>query len=391
MSYICYHNKNFILIDSSVRNGVFCRLFSSDGKTKSILLQSTPTVHYSANLFSEGNLEIITIAQGSQLYYYKYVGTQFQKSLLLTAENNTSLMHPFLYTQNQIGQFLYITQLSTSHYQLNHQILGEDTHQLVTTFNQPPLQPKYVVTPSGVYFFYVEKQDVYTLNCIKIEANQISTYCYLRSEAPLIDYSICIVHNEVHVCYVLEKDRTYNLYYLNSPSTQINFLASSHTSMAPVIFYYYHGLWINTFINEQLHLLLSMDLGTSFSIPLLCSIQSHLQRSVFINTSLKYLIASELYISLDHNIRLCILSTIDIQGLHRALPTELDLLLEGLSLNMCQKDNCELVVETNRLKQELNLLKQQQPISSPKAQTHIASATTAFMEELTGWDLPPRL
>ncbi len=391
MSYVCYHNKNFIAIDSSLRNGVFCRFFPSDGKTKSIVLQSTPTIHYSATLSGEGNLEIIIISQGSQLYYYKYAGAQFQKSLLLTAENSTSFMHPFLYTQNQISQFLYTIQFSTSHYQLHHQIIGEGTNALIATFKQSPLQPKYVTTLSGVYFFYIEKQDVYTLNCIKIEANQVSTYCYLRSETPLIDYSICIVHNAVHVCYVLEKDHTYNLYYLNSISTQINFLTSSHTPMAPVIFYYYHGLWINTFINEQLHLLLSMDLGASFSIPLLCSIQSHLQRSLFISTSLKYLIASELYISLDHSIRLCTLSTIDIEGLHRALPAELDLLLEGLSLNICQKESCELVAETNRLRQEINLLKQQQPISSPRTQTHIASATTAFMEELTGWDLPPRL
>ena len=73
------------------------------------------------------------------------------------------------------------------------------------------------------------------------------------------------------------------------------------------------------------------------------------------------------------------------------MPVELELLLEGLALHRCKKENCEIIAESNRLKQELGMLKKQTPSSSTKKQTNISSAKTAFMEELTSWDLPPRL
>ena len=246
---------------------------------------------------------------------------------------------------------------------------------------------------SSKYILRFLKDDLYTFNCIRIEGTQVSTFSYLRSETPIIDYSICIINDVVHVCYVLENAGEYRLYYLNTASSQISLLSSSRTPMSPVIFYYYQGLWINTLINGQLHLLLSMDLGNRFSIPAPCSLQSHLQRATFVSTPLKYLTAHELYITLDYGLKLCTLSTIDFEGFHghSNIPTELDLLLQGLSIHSCNKEDCEIAVETSHLKQELDLLKKQLNTVPPKPQSNISSATTAFMEELTGWDLPPRL
>ena len=391
MSYVCYHNKNFMLIDSSVRNGVFCRFFPPNGKSKPLLLQSTPTTHYSATLASDGTPEIVVMPNATHIYYYTYTGSSFNKTLLLTSETSTSLMHPMLYTQNGISQLIYLMQLSP-HYQLMHQAIGEGTSKVLASFNQCPNQIKYITTPTALYFFYLLKEDYYSLNCIKIETTGVSSICYLHSEKPIIDYSICLNADEVHICYVLENLGKYQLYYMNPSTLQMNFLASSATPMAPVIFYYYHGLWINTLIEHQLHLLLSVNSGESFSIPVPCSIQTHLQRASFISRPLNNLAASELYISLDAKLKLCTLSTIDFVGFHEysTIPVELELLLEGLTLHSCKKENCEIVAETNRLKQELGIVKRQ-ATSPQKRQNSISSAKTAFMEELTSWDLPPRL
>ncbi|WP_410497245.1 hypothetical protein QTL86_11385 [Cellulosilyticum sp. ST5] len=392
MSYVCYHSKNFMFIDSSVRNGVFCRFFPPSGKSKPLLLQSTPTTHYSATIAGDGKPEIVVMPNATHIYYYTYTGSSFNKTLLLTSETSTSLIHPMLYTQNGISQLIYLMQVAP-HYQLMHQAIGEGTSKALAAFNQCPNQIKYMTTPTALYFFYLLKEDYYSLNCIKIEATGVSTFCYLRSEKPIIDYSICLRAGEVHVCYVLENLGKYQLYYMNPSTLQINFLTSSATPMAPAIFYYYHGLWINTLIDHQLHLLLSVNSGESFSIPVPCSIQTHLQRTFFVSTPLKNLAASELYVSLDTKLKLCTLSTIDFEGFHEysSMPVELELLLEGLALHRCKKENCEIIAESNRLKQELGMLKKQTPSSSTKKQTNISSAKTAFMEELTSWDLPPRL
>ncbi len=392
MSYVCYYNKNFILIDSSVKNGVFCRFFSPNGKSKSLLLQSTPTTDYSANLTADGKPEIVVMPDSSHIYYYTYAGTQFNKTSLITAESNTSLKHPLLYTQNNISQIVYLSQKS-SQYQLMHQILGEGNSRVLATFHQCPTQIKYYRTPTALYCFYLLKGDHCSLNCIKIETNNVSTLCYLQSEKLITDYSICLRGNEVHICYVLESLRNYQLYYVNPFSFQISPLTSSPTPMAPVIFYYYHGLWINTLIDNKLHLLLSVNSGESFSIPVPCSIQNHLQRSFFVSPPLNHLTAHEVYISLDNKLKLCTLSTIDFEGFHEynLVPVELELLLEGLSLNSCHKQDCEKVAEINHLKEELGMLKKQASTSPSRPKTNISSATTSFMEELTSWDLPPRL
>lgn len=396
MSSICYSNKNFFFIDSSPKNGVFCRFFSPNGKSRSLLLQGMPTSDYSANLAADGKPEMVILSDAAHIYYYTYAGTQFTKTLLITAENNAVLKHPFLYMQNHMSHMVYLSK-EPSKYQLIHHIIGQESTRVLVTFEECPTFIKYYQAPDALYCFYLLKEDYYSLNCIKIETDHMTTLRYLQTEKAITDYSICIHEDKVHVCYVLEASRHYQLYYINPLNHQIIALTSSPTPMAPALFYYYHGIWINTLIDNKLHVLLSVNDGENFSIPVPCSMQNHLQRSFFIGSPSNHFSAQEVYSSLDTKLRLCVVSTIDIEGFHEhtTIPVELELLLEGLSLHHHSQPNEALITENTRLKQELDLLKRQLAASSikstPKPKANITSATNNFMEELTSWDLPPRL
>lgn len=396
MSSICYSNKNFFFIDSSSKNGVFCRFFLPNGKSRSLLLQSTPTTDYSANLAPDGKPEMVILSDASHIYYYTYAGTQFTKTLLISAENNAVLKYPFIYMQNHISHMVYLSK-QPSKYQLIHHVIGQESTDVLVTFDECPTLIKYYETPDALYCFYVSKDTYYHLNCIKIEVDHATTLCYLQTEKAINDYSICIHQNNVHVCYVAEASRHYQLYYMNALNREVIPLTSSPTPMAPAIFYYYHGLWINTLIDNKLHVLLSVNSGSTFSIPVPCSMQSHLQRSSFTCSPSNHLSAQEVYLSLDTKLRLCVISTIDIEGFHEYsnIPLELELLLEGLSLGLQPQPSQAVIAENNRLKQEIELLKRQQATTSnhntPKSKATISSAANSFMEELTSWDLPPRL
>lgn len=356
-----------------------------------------PTTDYSAHLTDDGKPEMVILSDAAHIYYYTYAGTQFTKTLLVTGENNVVLKYPFLYTQDHISHMVYLSR-QPSKSQLIHHIIGQETTRVLATFEQSPTSIKYYQTPDALYCFYLLKEDSYSLNCIKIEDDHITTLCYLQSEKAIADYSICIYEGNVHACYVLEASRHYQLYYIHPISHHITPLTSSPTPMAPALFYYYHGIWINTLIDNKLHVLLSVDTGQNFSIPVPCSMQNHLQRCFFNSPSSNYLSAQEVYLSLDTKLRLCVISTIDIEGFHEYsyLPIELEMLLEGLSLHRQAQPNEALIAENNHLKQEIAKLKRQQlttssTTSTPKSQSNISSATNNFMEELTSWDLPPRL
>lgn len=396
MSSICYFNKNFFFIDSSAKNGVFCRFFSPNGKSRSLLLQNTHTMDYSAHLAPDGKPEMVILSDAAHIYYYTYAGTQFTKTLLTTAENNAVLKHPFLYMQNHTSQMVYLSK-QPSRYQLLHQVIGQESTKVLVTFEQCPTLIKYYQTPTALYCFYSLKEDDYSLNCLKIESDHLTTLRYLQTDKAIADYSVCVREEEVHVCYVLEAIGRYQLYYINPLNHQVISLTSSSMPMSPAIFFYYHGLWVNTLIDNKLHTLLSVNDGENFSIPVPCSIQNHLQRSSFISSPLNHLNAQEVYISLDTKLRVCVISSIDVVGLHEhsSFPVELELLLEGLSLSHHGQPNEALLAENARLKQEIDLLKRQAALASnkslPKSKSNITSAASSFMEELTSWDLPPRL
>ena len=424
MSYICYTHDGFAHLDSSVRGGVFCKLFSSSGRYKLYTLQSGSTTHYSMGMDNSYNLQILCVSQGTQLCLYNLNGSQFQKKIISTADEGNYFINPYIYLHNNDMNIIYISHTNNSEYSIYHQNLEEGIPRLVGTLPRSPLELKYMFSNGSAYISYINPTDLGNINIIKvnpsIRANElnISTYKLLSIPQPIENYSFYLLNNVFHIVYVTKTNDSYNLYYTNSSNpNSTNLLSSSNSPMSPIIFYYLNGIWINTFINNKLHTILSMNFGKTFSVPVNTSLRNNPKKATFIAHGLKYLTANELYIISDHHLKLCTISSIDFEGLHPSTtyPTELELLLEAFLLHTYNEKNysssamsskmstsfgIENTLIPNQIPSRLNTTPNNNSTNCSNLDTidvnnnidqDINTATKNFMEEFSSFNIPPKL
>lgn len=398
MPYIFSSNRMFYLIDSTPKNGVFCQIFSSNYSPKPIQIQFQGTQEYSAHMDHTGKLYVAAMPDTSHLNYYSFENNRFIKNTLVSnSSSNYTLSSPMIYTLQDTP---YITYLSNQAHSSAYNFVQENLiqSQLTTLFTSYSLPEhiKYFTTPDATYIFYITFNETYHLNALHITPNAVTTTTYLKSSQPIVDYSICFDEQILHIAYVSELHGKYQLLYFNTDTQNIMSLATTQYPPQPVIFCYYHALWINAVIEHKLQMLISIDHGQSFSIPVTCSLQNNIHRCHFLTHKSSSLVACELYAAIGSSLKLCTIAMADVEHFHSdtTVSPELELLLEGLVLASRPKTITPAPAPTppQPLPKEPPAPPSKHPYApnKPPAST-VNDATAAFMNELSGWDLPPRI
>ena len=314
MPYIFYSNRMFFLIDSTHKNGVFCQIFSSNYSPKPIQIQFQHTQAYSAHMDDTGKLYVAVMPDASHLNYYSFENNRFIKNTLVSNNSsNFTLSSPMIYTLQGTP---YITYLSNQAHSNAYNFVQENLiqSQLTTLFTSysPPEHIKYFTTSDATYIFYITFDETYNLNALHITPNAVTTTTYLKFSQPIVDYSICFDEQILHITYVAELHGKYQLLYFNTDTQNITSLATTQYPPQPVIFCYYHALWINTVIEHKLQMLISIDHGQNFSIPVTCSLQNNIHRCHFLTHRHSSLSACELYAAIGPSLKLCTIAMADV-------------------------------------------------------------------------------
>ncbi|MBE6023839.1 MAG: hypothetical protein E7231_11520 [Cellulosilyticum sp.] len=391
MPYIFHSNNYFTLIDSTPKNGTFCKFFSSNYTPKPIQIYPQQLASYDAHMDLDGKLYVATMPDAFQLNYYIYEGNRFNRNTLISNTNsNYQLSSPIMYTINQTP---FITYLSHQTHSTTYNFVQENLHHphlitLLTCYSKPSLIKSYK-TDNEVFVFFITYEESYQLNLLHINEVNISSSVYLNSTEPITDYSICIENDTIHITYVVEFHGKYQLAYFNNHSSQITTLVTTQYPSNPVVFCYYDMIWINALINHKLQMLLSIDNGQTFSQPAPCSLQNNIHRSAFLTHKSSTFICQELYASIASTIKLCTLAMIDLPRFHTdtMITPELELLLEGLILSRSTQET----EATHSPNQNANPYTTPESVPSSSGTPTLKDAKSAFMNELTSWDLPPRV
>ena len=388
MAYIFHSSNYFTLIDSTPKNGIFCQFFSSTYMPKPIQIYPQHLTQYSAHMDLDGKLYVAAMPDAFHLNYYLYEGNRFNRHTLISNTNtNYHLASPIIYTLQNTPYIIYLSHQTHS---LAYSFVQENLYQphlvtLFTSYHEPTLIKSYITTHE-VLIFFVTYDETYKLNLLRINDAHVSSSVYLNSYEPITDYSICIENDTIHITYVAELHGKYQLAYFNNHASQITILATTQYPSNPVVFCYYNLIWINAIMNHKLQMLISINNGQSFSMPANCSIQNNIHRAYFLTHKSSSFIGQEIYASIASTLKLCTLAMIDIPRFHldSIIAPELELLLEGLILTLesAQVDSDQTSYPN--------------PTISPSSQTSktttsLDDAKSAFMNELTGWDLPPRV
>lgn len=396
MPYIFYSNHMFTLIDCTPKNGVFCQFFSSNYSPKPIQIQFQGTQDYSAHMDENGKLYVVAMPDAFHLNYYVFENNRFIKNILVSnSSSNYNLSSPMIYTLQNTP---YITYLSNQTHSNTYNFVQENLLQpqlktLFTSSSQPE-HIKYFTTLTSTYIFYISFDETYYLNALHITPTAVTAITYLNSSQPLVDYSICIDENTLHITYIAELHGKYQLLYFNTDTRVISSLATTQYPPQPTIFFYYHALWINVMIEHKLQMLISIDQGKTFSIPVACSLQNNIHRCHFLTHKSTSLIAHELYASIGSTCKLCTIAMADVEHLHSdtVVSPELELLLEGLVLASHSQLPITPPIQQSPMEPVPLVPNNQVPsnkTTSPAKQ--VDDAKSAFMNELSGWDLPPRI
>lgn len=402
MSYIFHTPHQFILIDSTVKNGVFCQFFSSSYYPKPIQIHNQPALDYSAHMSTNGTLYVAVMTDAFHLNYYVYENNRFTRHTLVSnAASNYQLSSPVLYAFYDAPYLIYLSHQthSTIYSFVQENLLHPQLTTLYTCTSEPQLAKSFI-TDSRVYIFFLTFDEAYHLNLLQLSPNEAYVSVVLSSPQPITDYSVCIEEEILHIAYVSELHGKYQLNYYNPQTSIITPLATTQYPSNPVIFCYYNLIWINAFINHKLQMLISIDDGEHFSIPTPCSMQNNIHRCHFLTQKVSPFVGQEIYASITSTLKLCTLAMIDIPHFHydSVTPPELELLLEGLVLALSTSNSSVTQPQPPEIEAPSSLdLPKKPPKSTSNStpptsnSTYLEEATNAFMNELTGWDLPPKI
>ncbi len=395
MPYAFYYNHTFSLIDSTPKNGLFCQFFSSSHSPKPIQLQFQNTKEYSAHMDENGKLYVAAMPNASHLNYYILENNRFSKSSLISnTSSNYSLSSPIIYTLNHTPYIVYLShQIHSNIYNFVSENLSHSNLTTLLTTHQAPESIKYFTTPSGVYIFYISFEESYCLNALYITPHSSKVLTFITSNEPISDYSICIDENIIHITYVTELHGKYQLFYYNTNHHTVVPLATTQYPSHPVVFCYYHALWINAIIEHKLHMYISVDQGITFSLPVPCSLQNNIHLCHFQSPTTHSLVAQELYASISSTFKLCTIAMIDIDGLHSevGIAPELELLLEGFLFASRQPAPPQVSPAPSPSTPPVSSPTKPRYTAPPSSYHSVENAKNAFMEQDLSWDLPPRI
>ena len=395
MPYLFHSNTRFTLIDYTPKSGLYCQFFSSH-PSKPLPIAGVNTKAYCSYLDDHDVLYVTTLSDIDHIQLQSFESSHFSKAKLIAqSTSHYTLSHPLLY---ELDHQMYLTYLSyqkeTGAYHFIQQNLK--TFQMTTLYSPEkcPDQIKQLTFSSNLtYIFFITYDTSYKLQALVLTPTGTRLHEYLSSHVPIVDYSVCYDDEALHITYVAEMYGKYQLYYFNNRTSTITGILTCLSPCKPVIFYYYHALWLNILMEKELQMLLSVDEGKSFSMPVRTSLQSNLRRCTFYTTHTQQLYAGEIYASLTSTLKLCTIAMVDVYHLHHdaGISPEIALLLEGLSLATTKLALPTASHQVEKMPSPISPTPAKVAQKTSKPKNNLDDAKKAFMEELGGWELPPRI
>lgn len=398
MPYLFDTPNGFTLIHSTAKNGVFYQSFTSPPyKSKPIQIFAQSPTSYSACMDATNRLHVAILLDAFYLNYYSYENNHFEKNTLASNPNsNDMLFAPTIYNLSGQSSFsiAYLShQMHTEVYNFIVENPYKHQQSVLLTLSTCPYFIKSYTTFQALWIFFITSDTYYHLHALHITDSEAHFCTYLNLNEPIIDYSICIAEDFVHVTYVSELNGKYQVSYFNTHYRKLTHLLITNTPCYPTVFSYYNMIWVHMMINRQLQMMLSIDDGQSFSTPTPCSIQNNVYRSFFFTQRDSPFIGQELYASIGSTLKLCTLALIDFPRFHldTHIAPELELLVEGFLLSL----------ENSKTQSALSV---PCPPLAPEASSTVGTvskhtlntssldqAKNDFMQDLSGWELPPKI
>lgn len=348
------HNNQLLLLNYSVKIGLYSQTLSSTGLSRPVIINRSNTSNYSAAIDHNQDLHIITQPSQEQIMHLQYKNNNVTRSIILEDPKgiyNFSNLYT-LYAKEHVHLFYTAKQPIGNSCELIHHILCQENKietSPILSFSSEPLGFRYMAHDDRIFLLYSEISTQYLLQFIMYEGDKWGKPVPVaNSSFPIDDFQFCISHNShIHVVYVQEKYGRYHLVYKkyeNNIWSDEKVLHTAATAINPCIFTYHQGLWINFIDNTHLQMILSMDNGNTFSKNVNCSLQtSELERCTFVSAPdalPSSFSCNTLYASLTHPIRTGIISNIDMINFHPDITpnTELELLLDGVFHSLSVKN-----------------------------------------------------
>lgn len=401
MPYLFHTENGFSLIHSTAKNGVFYQSFTSPYSTKPIQIFPQNTANYSACMDASNNLCVAVSPDPFHLNYYTYENNRFIKNVLVANQNsNYMLSYPVVYnlpSQNTFSIVYLSHQAHTEIYKFIIEIPCTHQQTSLLTLSTNPYLIKSYLTNDSLWIFFITSDTCYHLQALQITDKQPLLYTYIHLNEPIIDYSICINEELVHITYVSELHGKYQLSYFNPSYKTLTHLLITPTPCNPAVFSYYNMIWIHVMLSHHLQMMLSIDYGQSFSNPTPCSIQNNVCRSFFFTQKISPFVGQELYASIASTPKLCTLAMIDFPKFHSdsRISPELELLIEGFLLSL-ENTKMQPSIQVGSDSYH-NSSTQKTPSTDDTLSVHnlntpsLEQAKANFMQDLAGWDLQPKL
>ena len=201
MSYIFHTPNGFTLIDSTPKNGLFCKSFSSSYANKPISIFSQHTPQYCACMDSSNKLYIAVLHDSYHLSCYTSEGNHFIKHPLTENQNAYyKLSSPIVFTLQDQAHIIYLSHsLSSDTYSFVLQNLTDSNLTFLLNLESAPELIKSYSVKEQLWIFFIIKDTYYHLQALHITPTSTTLSTLLNVAELIVDYSICIEEELLHV------------------------------------------------------------------------------------------------------------------------------------------------------------------------------------------------
>lgn len=347
------HNNHLLLVNHSVKNGLYSQTLSANGLSRPMIINRNNTSQYSVAVDHNEDLHIITQPSKEQVMHLHYKDNNITRNIILEDPKgiyNFSNLYA-ISAKEDVHLFYTANKPIGDSCELIHHILCPENKTEpcpILSFSSSTLGMRYTTYNDTVFLLYGEMSDQYLLQLMTYSDSKWDTPMLVATSSfPIDDFQFCIDHNGLmHLVYIQEKYGRYNLLYKrynNDIWSDEIIIHTSSSTIHPAIFTYHEGLWINFTDDNKLQMILSMDYGNTFSKNVDCSLQtSELKRCHFISAPKalpETFNCNMLYASLAQSIRAGIISRIDMIHFHPDMKTntELELFIDGVFHSLSKK------------------------------------------------------
>lgn len=395
MSNLLRSKQYFIVVDYKPKQGLFYQLYSKDGYLKSIPIHPYATSHFASTLDASDHLNIIAKTPKEQLLHIEFQKGIPKKRIVLEDINHLyDFSHLALHTFNDTLYLFYsVAHPTGSTRSLMYQTLNHD-EEVRSLIPQLPHNTiiKTLATSLGVFIVYTDFTDTYQLNMVHMSADGFSHQTLLSSPLPIIDFNFCTVQNILHLVYVQDNYGKQKTYYMNTHEQAVVDLHLPKQQEAPCLFTFSDHLWLTYTFQEKLYMLLSVYASSSFSEPVLCSLEGSFVPFSYVTSDHFDLNGTVLHGLLTPKLRLGVVSSLDLLGLHPDLMplSEVSLLLDGLKY--ATSPLIDLEIPKPMASHEAPSEPPSIPVIEdlPLPSKNLESAKEAFMRELPAFDASPK-